>query len=121
MPRVRFKATSRISKYRHAKGPVVVEAKHGDKSTTKIRSDGHLRDQDIFEATDFQADWAVTMYPDNFEVLGEGEGGPDPDHVNPDDYLKDDLLELAEERGVPVTSDMTKPEIADALNQAGDA
>jgi hypothetical protein len=115
MPRVRFTATTDHETWEHKDQAVVVDATYGDGTTTKIREDGALRDGDVAEMTRFEAHWCINHYPDNFDILDDAE---DEDGlVDPDEHLKDDLIEMAGARGIDVTSDMTKPEIADAINE----
>lgn len=112
MPRVRFHANNEHSEWSHSDDPVVVQSTYGDGETTKIRDDGTLRDGDAVDMDDFEARWCLSHYPEVFEIVEEGS-----ETVDPDNYLKDVLVEMAEAEGIEVTSDMTKEDIADQLNQ----
>jgi hypothetical protein len=55
--------------------------------------------------------------PDHVPALdGEDEVDDEGGEVKSADYKKDDLLKIAEDRGVDVDESMTKDEIADAIN-----
>lgn len=73
MPKVKFTATKDREEWTHSPGGVEENVEYGDGTTIMVREPVVLEDGDIVEMTDFQADWATTMHPENFTILGNDE------------------------------------------------
>lgn len=70
MPRVKFTATAEHKQWLHRKGGVV-DGSYGGKATKKIVGPVILKDGDVQQMDDFEAEWCLKHLPSNFELVEE--------------------------------------------------
>lgn len=89
------------------------------KDTEALREAGVLVDEETYNADVAQLNRGFGLSWNELQARSNIEAGVGPGGLNPDDYSRDELVQLAEDNDVEVASNATKAEIAVALSAAG--